>query len=453
MNTALLASVLTLTASPIPADAAAVELQYTGRLVQRQRLEADREVKEIGLYALVTPAEDQRMQLTYILQEQGASRTPWPQQFGQLTLTAENQQLKGLPPDLLYEHNGNEYPITLPCPLFEHLAKLDAGADWQTEELTFAPGPARTQQDRVVRDVEAFARFGRSHTLTVDTETGLILDLERRLFMGQGDEFRLTLKLQKTRELDQAALERIGQPIPGLLALQQRLLRAPGDTRRDFSVAQLALIARELPELQDAAKQTPFASLVDRLSRASETQSRRGTRVAQLTEEYLGKAVADRLQLTTLQGQAVDAESLKDQIVVLHFWSYQHEPLTAPYGQVGYLDFLNRRRSKMGVKFFGVAVNDRFGDPTEGAAALRSVRKLRELMNLSYDVTIDDGTLLRQFGDPRRFQADLPLWVVVAPDGAIVHYKVGLYHIDPDEGLQELDAALIKQIRARRAAE
>lgn len=32
-------------------------------------------------------------------------------------------------------------------------------------------------------------------------------------------------------------------------------------------------------------------------------------------------------------------------MVVLHFWTYRDAPLEEPYGQVGYLDFLYRKRS------------------------------------------------------------------------------------------------------------
>jgi hypothetical protein len=41
---------------------------------------------------------------------------------------------------------------------------------------------------------------------------------------------------------------------------------------------------------------------------------------------------------------------------------------------------------------------------------------------------------------------------VIGADGKITHYKVGFYNVDPREGLKELDAAIIKAIKDRRAA-
>jgi hypothetical protein len=97
----------------------------------------------------------------------------------------------------------------------------------------------------------------------------------------------------------------------------------------------------------------------------------------------------------------------------------------------------------------GVAVNESFADGAKATGALRSVRKLREFMNLSYPIGTDDSTLLAKFGDPRKLGAKLPLWVVINPDGKIAHYHVGYYAIKPDEGLRPLDEAAMKQIKTK----
>lgn len=72
-------------------------------------------------------------------------------------------------------------------------------------------------------------------------------------------------------------------------------------------------------------------------------------------------------------------------------------------------------------------------------------------VNGSYDIALDDGTLRAKFGDPRRLGGKLPLWVVIGADGKIAHYKVGLYDINPDEGLRALDQTLVEQIKKQRA--
>ncbi|HUG89257.1 MAG TPA: hypothetical protein VML55_00385, partial [Planctomycetaceae bacterium] len=136
----------------------------------------------------------------------------------------------------------------------------------------------------------------------------------------------------------------------------------------------------------------------------------------------------------------------------LHFWKYHDDPLTEPYGQVGYIEFLKAQfqRRKLDVAVFGVAVDPRLGDPAARGAAVRQVRKLAEFMNLSYPIAADDGTLLKKFGDPRRVGADLPLWIVLTPDGKVAHYKTGYYEIKPDQGLEELQESVFRVIRGQR---
>jgi hypothetical protein len=64
-------------------------------------------------------------------------------------------------------------------------------------------------------------------------------------------------------------------------------------------------------------------------------------------------------------------------------------------------------------------------------------------------VLLDDGTVLKRFGDPRRADADLPLFVVIGPDGKIAEYHVGFYEVSRDQGLEELNAVLTKSLRNR----
>lgn len=63
-------------------------------------------------------------------------------------------------------------------------------------------------------------------------------------------------------------------------------------------------------------------------------------------------------------------------------------------------------------------------------------------MNLSYPLVLDSGVLLKQFGDPRPLGASLPLFVVVGPQGKILHYHVGTYEVHQDQGLKELDQVI-----------
>jgi hypothetical protein len=86
---------------------------------------------------------------------------------------------------------------------------------------------------------------------------------------------------------------------------------------------------------------------------------------------------------------------------VLHFWEYRETPLEEPYGQVGYLDYLSRDLGKQGVVVLGVSVDPRLADPETRRAGAVAARKLRDFMNLSYPILLDDGRLLKRLGDPR----------------------------------------------------
>jgi hypothetical protein len=70
-------------------------------------------------------------------------------------------------------------------------------------------------------------------------------------------------------------------------------------------------------------------------------------------------------------------------------------------------------------------------------------------MNLTYPVVLDNGTLER-LGDPERVGAKLPLWVLIDPKGTVVQYKVGNYVIKADQGLAQLDQAILALVKQQR---
>jgi hypothetical protein len=63
-------------------------------------------------------------------------------------------------------------------------------------------------------------------------------------------------------------------------------------------------------------------------------------------------------------------------------------------------------------------------------------------MNLSYSIALDDGALVKQFGDPRSAGGKLPLFIVIDASGKVASYHAGLYDIKPEQGLKELEAAI-----------
>ncbi len=61
----------------------------------------------------------------------------------------------------------------------------------------------------------------------------------------------------------------------------------------------------------------------------------------------------------TIDGKPFDSKSLTGNVVVLHFWKYRDEPLSEPYGQVAYLDFLADRNAKKPVRVVGINIDTR----------------------------------------------------------------------------------------------
>ena len=167
-------------------------------------------------------------------------------------------------------------------------------------------------------------------------------------------------------------------------------------------------------------------------------------------QEKLLESEAPGFALNLVTGGSLNSKDLNGKTVVPHFWKYADKPLSEPYGQVGYLEFLYGKRSVNGVEVVGIAMNSALQDPQSNRAGQRSARKLIEFMNLSYPVGFDDGSLLRAFGDPRDDGGELPLWVVISPQGKVVHYHGGFYEIDQRQGLKRLDDVLIDQIRSAR---
>ena len=154
-------------------------------------------------------------------------------------------------------------------------------------------------------------------------------------------------------------------------------------------------------------------------------------------------------------GSTIPAADIQGKVVVLHFWEYRNENVLEPYGQTGYLEFLNHdmKRKKLVVKVIGVNVDPRVAERENSGAAIQSMRKFKEFMNLEYDVAVDDGTILGQYGDPRTLGSPLPLWIVIGHDGKIAHYHIGYYTIKPDEGLKQLNEAVVAALRKQREAQ
>jgi hypothetical protein len=450
MSSSLLAALIL---SPVLAgpfdDAPAVEMRYTGGLTKANQAPEANAIKRFSLYALLIRNGEQGPRLIHSISERGAGGWSWPERYGELQLDASYQAVSGRPIRLLYDYQGNPIPVPLPVPVSGFADKLKTGARWTEGKETWEVTKQANVLDRKCWVVQASTGIGRKRTLWIDVEVPIVVSLEERVFVGQGDEHVLTWQLESTGTLDAEGFAAASRPLSALFNLQKQLQRSDGEFRPELSEAQLAIVQEALPSLQKDAADTPFGALVSAIAKDVKTQLLRTDEVARLADKFVGKAVSG-LALTLADKSTVAEDQLKGKTTVLHFWEYQAEPLVEPYGQIGYLDFLAGKRRKLGVQVYGVAVDGRFGDPQASGAALKSVQKLQQFMNLSYGLALDDGKLLAKLGDPRKHGAKLPLWVVIGPDGKVAHYHAGLYKINPDDGLQQLDDVLVKLIREQK---
>lgn len=428
-------------------DGAATEIRYTGTLVQRVRGEANREVKRFAVYSLVRPGKAGQ-QVAFVVDEQGGGGWAWPERFGQVQLKENGVPDSATRPMLLHTHDETQYPLLLPLPVFE-FSNVLAKKRWSVGRVQYEVAGTDKVDGRTCREVILSNNFGRLGSLLFDEQTGLVVEFERRIFMGQGDQFELELKLAGVKGLTEDQSTAVGRPLDTLIQLQQDLKRPEKHMKPELAQSQIAIAMAVVADLEKQAEETPLSKLASTIRRDTLAQSRRAGDVETLAQKFVGQ-MAPKLSLTSLKGKPIPATEFAGKTTVLHFWNYQGK-LAEPYGQVGYLDFLvnqnRKRRIDRHVKVYGIAVDERLSKPAQASASKRAIRQFREFFNLSYDVATDDGSLLRDFGDPRQLDAKLPLWVVIGADGKVAMYKVGFYNIKPEEGLKELETVVHEQVR------
>ncbi|MDG2391057.1 MAG: redoxin domain-containing protein [Planctomycetaceae bacterium] len=425
------------------------EIRYAGKLNQHKRGEDPTMVKEFSLLSIVEGQDNSINTLFWRVNDQAG--WPWSESFG-WSATDANQNQGVRDPGLLHDYDGQPWPIPLP-PVYLPADHRASGKSWTVDRLKYeVQKDSKNFREQATTTVLVTTNFGRAQELRYDPKTGMLLHAQIKLFLGRGDEFSMTLEQSEQNSLSSTTQEKVIAGLGYLQEMQKQLDRGKRMVRPELGAEQIAVVTSLLPKLDKVTENTPLQPLTIDIHRDLKTQQERQSGVEKLAAQLIGQQ-APVLNLKLLNGEIVDPETLNDKIIVLHFWKYQDDPLQEPYGQVGYLDYLNGKRGKLGVKFLGVAVNSEFSDPKGSRRIMLAVKKLVSFMNIGYDIVRDNGSLLKKFGDPRESGAKLPLWVVIGADGKIKHYKVGYYDVNPREGLKELDAAIIKEIKARRASE
>lgn len=445
----LLIGLMLAAASASAADLpAGTELQYAGTLSQQTKAGSS-EAKSFSVYAVTIAGEDGAAQIAWHLDERGGGGWAWPERFG-LLAPGSSDKTKTRPIRLLHAHDGTQYPLPLRSPLFEFANKLAPEASWSDGRYEYRVARKRKVKDRDCWQIEVASNLGRAQTLVVEAATGVLVSLDERVFMGRGDEFQLKLELQSQKTLPATELNKSRVAFDSLRQMQVALSRTGEQKLVELTAPQLKATQDAIGQIEKQAEGTAWARLSGVIAKDLIQQQRRLEGVAGLEKKYVGQA-APKLTLKLANGTPIPEADLQDKVVVLHFWEYRGDTLTEPYGQVGYLDFLNNKRKKLGVKVIGINVDPRFAETDKAGAAGRSLKKLQEFMNLGYDVAVDDGAILTQFGDPRSLGSPLPLWIVIGHDGKVAHYHIGFYDIRPDEGLKQLDEAVIAALRKQKA--
>ncbi|MFK7819818.1 MAG: TlpA disulfide reductase family protein [Planctomycetaceae bacterium] len=353
-----------------------------------------------------------------VLLQSSPDRNPW-----QRAVSAD-----GTPP-IRYVHNAVPYQL---APVATSIAEqLTEGNEWKMGRAQFTVGKQSTFQN--IKCFEVMVRQGaaREHRLMVEAKTGNVVSLRQRVFMGQGDEFRMTLE----RVLNQPQTNDTDiQFLNELLQVQSIATQAAS------SDASANEVQNALPDLKKQATSRWTKQLFNRIESETSGARNRTLKLAEMEKALLGKQLS--IAGTTLDGKPFEPKSLAEKVVVLHIWQYRAEPLAEPYGQVAYLDFMKDKFKNQPVQVIGINVDSRFSDKTLTRTANRSARKLVEFMNLSYPVIGNDGSILKATGDPRAADAKLPLWIVLDKSQRVRLWKAGYFKVDARRGLQDLEKTI-----------
>ena len=416
------------------------------------QLKADRSpgeaAKTFDVAYYVAEADASGATIYWLVEERGQGHWPWSERFGVLSLDAQGLPGGSVGPSLLYDYGGGKSAVSLPLPLAAFGRTLSPDAAWEADGLKYQVEGEKKLAGREAWQVEVQNNFGRKRVAWIDKQSPLVLGVDERVFMNQGTEYLLRLRWTATETLENELASKNAAAFGALVELRNKLNRPARSETEDWSEEQLKLLGEQLPAIAKAAAGGPLAKLLASAASDLEAQSGRVAAVEELAVKFQGQP-APKFALEGLSQAKLSQADLAGNVTLLHFWDYRGEPLEEPYGQVGYLEFLYSRHKADGLQVYGVAVDGRFDDEATRGPAASGVRKLKSFMNLSYPILFDGGKLVKEFGDPRLVGATLPLVAVIGPDGKILHYHVGFYEVDRQQGLKELDQVIAQALKSK----
>jgi hypothetical protein len=418
------------------------QLSYRGTMVP-VRDDGNPTAKEFTLELVAVASENEAVDLVWTIEEQGRGGWTWLDRFGRCTVAAGKREATGIGPALLYVREEGHSIVPIVPLVFAGPEELAPETTWEEGRLEYRVVGQPQIDGRACWEVDARSPYGHKRTLFVAQDQPLVVALHETVFIGQGQEHKLKLELQATKQHTSDESAAIQAAAERWQALRSDLSWEPQSRREELSDEQLRVLKAALPKLLQTAAAGPLAAIASAAERDAAGQRNRAGAVAALREKALGRTIG-QLPASDIHGKPLTAASREGKVTVLHFWTYRDTPLVEPYGQVAYLDYLLRRRGSDRVALLGIVVPESNTDETTPRAQAASARKLQAFMNLSYPIAVDDGSLLKALGDPRVGGGRLPLFVVVGPDGKIAEYHAGTYEVKASEGLVELDAIVGK---------
>jgi hypothetical protein len=423
-------------------------LVYQGTMVPDDG-DATTSTKEFKITVMRDSVDDGGV-LHWTIKENGRGELSWIAQFGiskwidgnGINLQSSRTSLAN--PLILFNSENHTSLIPLALVQIADGGKINMDTVWKQGALSYRVIEREQMNGNSYWRVLGFNSFGTKRTVWVSSD-GVINRLEERVTVGQGERHTLEYRLVKRESLSDAAREKMVAAFAAFTNLRDQLELDLPSKEVVWDDRQLKLLRAQSDKLIEVAKTTPLADLS--LIAKKDVQSQNGRRggVAALMTRALGQVVtATGFEL--YRGSGFDDASLKGKVTILHFWDYKDSPLSPPYGQVGYLDFLSRKYADKGLQVVGVVVRPELEDPTQRTRVRASTRKFASFMNLSYPVVADIQNYIGELGDPRRAGAKLPLFVVLDKSGKVVHYKVGFYEVDRQVGLRVLHDLVKEQV-------
>jgi hypothetical protein len=390
--------------------------------------------KEFDL-TLLTIEEEAADVAWAITSETGLAALAWPARVG---------SLKRQSPIIRVDWGDGDSEFKLPALLLHSVeAPLDRGMkQFRVGDETWLTGDPKESSTGRLWKIVRKGGIGGGASATID-ESGWPTELTAQFTVGRGFPYELTMTRTKLTRLTLDETEAAASQLGGWYSLVDTMgFAIEEEATPKLNRAQLKEAVERLNEL--GKQKTPWVKAIAFAQKSLREQGASSVAIEVMVEKAIGKKVWPA-KVTDLRDKAIDASSWKEGVVVLHFWTYQETPLKQPYGQVGFLDFLSRKEQD--VQVVGVLSHEAVQQNDTRREALRSARKFRDFMNVSYPIVVADE-LLEAIGDPRKHSSELPMFVIVGPTGKVEYVKVGLFDVDPQRGLTELEDA-IKAVAAK----